>query len=160
MMHRPPTSPQHARHRRPLKAGRRRADGESGVVAIEFALVLPFILMFLFAVIDFGQLFNNLNDSNQIAANGARFAAVNVVPGGGSLQTYLASQADTQRLKDNINVCIKFPNGGSHAVGDPVQVKVTSQFKLVPILGALNITVHGEATMRLERTPSYAADCP
>ncbi len=135
-------------------------DDESGVVAIEFALALPVILAFLFFITDFGQIFNQLNDANQIAANGARYAAVNVNPSGsGTLQQYLKGQADSQGLKDKINVCVKFPNTTSN-VGDPVQVRVTANYTLVPILGGVNIPLHGEATMRLERTPSaYSADC-
>jgi len=137
-------------------------DSESGVVAIEFALVLPVILIFLFAIIEFGQAFNHLNDTNQIAANGARFAAVDVQPTGDPLQTYLEKQADLQGLKDTINVCIEFPNGGSSNVGDPVTVRVTSDYELIPLLGGATppLRLHGEATMRIEREPTtYSADC-
>lgn len=134
------------------------AGDDSGVVAIEFALVLPLILTFLFAIIDFGQVFNNLNDANQIAAMGARYAAVNVQPSGQPLETYLAQQADTQGLKNNIQVCIRFPNTTAN-VGDPVSVEVTSSYKLVPLLGGSTIQLHGKATMRLERPPSFTASC-
>jgi Flp pilus assembly protein TadG len=129
------------------------------VVAIEFALVLPFILIFLFAIIDFGQIFNNVNDANQIAADGARFAAVDTKPTSDSLQTYLKAQGDTQALRDKIGVCIEFP-AGSSKVGDPVKVKVTSSYQLVPLLGGATIDLHGEATMRIERPPTtYSAGC-
>ena len=136
-------------------AQRRLAEDESGIVAVEFALVLPFILVFLFAIIDFGQIFNHVNDANQIAADGARFAAVNVSPNGATLQSYLAQQADTQYLEDHISVCVDFPNGSSN-VGDPVRVNVTSSFQLVPLLGGSTIDLHGSATMRLERPPTPA----
>jgi Flp pilus assembly protein TadG len=138
----------------------RLANEESGVVAIEFALTLPLILLALFAIIEFGQVFNNLNDVNQIAANGARMAAVNTAPpGAGTLQAYLESQADTKGLKKDINVCVQFPSGTS-SVGDPVQVVATSDYHLVPLLGGATLHLHGEATMRLERVPStYTADC-
>lgn len=143
--------------RRTTRAHRVSSD-ESGVVAIEFALVLPIILVFLFSIIQFGQLFNHVNDSNQIAANGARFAAVDRNPGGsGTLQTYLALQADTQNLRDHIKVCITYPNGTSN-VGDPVKVSVTSNFTLIPLLAKFNggaaVPLHGEATMRIERASS------
>ena len=56
-------------------------------------------------------------------------------------------------------MCIVFPNGTSK-VGDPVQVRVTSSFQLVPLLGGTNIPLHAEATMRIERPPTkYAAGC-
>ncbi len=136
---------------------------ESGVVVIEFALTLPIILVFMFAIIQFGQLFNHVNDSNQIAADGARLAAVDNKPGGPSLQSYLAQQGDTQSLRDNVKVCIEFPNGTSK-VGDPVKVHVSSTFTLIPLLASFNggagLALNGYATMRIERTPTqYAAGC-
>ena len=143
---------------KPPRQGRRH-DNESGVVAIEFALTLPIILIFMFAIIQFGQLFNHLNDSNQIAANGARYAAVDNNPGGSTLQSYLVGQGDTQHLRDNAKVCITFENGTSD-VGDPVKVSVSSSFTLIPLLGGATLSVNGHATMRIERTPSkYSAGC-
>lgn len=149
---------------RRLARARRVAGDESGVVAIEFALVLPLILMVLFAILDFGQVFNNVNDANQIAATGARLAAVDGKPSATSLQTYLKSQGDTQALRNHIAVCISFPTnnatGTSGQVGDPVKVRVTAPFKLVKLLGGSTVQLHGEAINRLERTPSnYSAGC-
>lgn len=134
---------------------------QSGVVAIEFALVLPLILIVLFAIIEFGQLFNHLNDSNQIAADGARFAAVNAKPGGAgmTLQQFLADQADTSALKSKIKVCISFPNGNS-GIGDPVTVETSSSFTLIPLLGGATLSLKGSATMRIERSATnYSGGC-
>lgn len=146
-----------------MPAARIASADESGVVAVEFALVLPLILMVLFAIIQFGQLFNHLNDSNQIAADGARFAAVDVNPGGGgqTLQQYLAAQGDTAALRSHISVCISFPGAGSAStVGNPVEVSTSSTFTLIPLLGGATLTLHGSATMRLERSAShYSAGC-
>jgi Flp pilus assembly protein TadG len=140
----------------------RRTRGESGVVAVEFALVAPIILAFIFAIVEFGQMFNYTNDANQIAATGARYAAVNNNPSGGTLQNYLRDQADTTGLRNNISVCITYPNTTSN-VGDPVKVSVTSDYKLVPLLGGATVTLHGEATMRIEQPPStppvYTSGC-
>src|SRR5688500_2701531 len=137
---------------------RQLAGDERGVVAVEFALVLPLILICLFAIIDFGQIFNNLNDANHIAGNGARYAAVNTKPTGDSLQEYLKAQGDTQKMRDTIGVCISFPEGSD--VGDPVKVSVTTSFTLIPLLGDITIPLHAEATMRIERTPTvYSAGC-
>jgi hypothetical protein len=136
-------------------------------VAIEFALVAPFLLAFMFIIIDFGRAFNYLNDTNQIAANGARLAAVNKYPGGAAL----ALQGDTNELKNGggqvpskLTVCVKLPvnpaSGTTGKVGDPVQVKAKATFKLLPIIGGLDIPIQGSATMRLERAPSFVGDCP
>jgi hypothetical protein len=160
---------------RPRPATRRlHLRDERGVVTVEFALLLPVILAVVFLIIDFGRVFNYVNDTNQIAANGARFAAVDNVPGGGSLQSYLAAQADTTELReggsksidDAISVCVSFPNGTSN-VGDPVKVSVESEFKvagiitrLIPGGGDVTVPIHGEAVMRIERPPTaYSAGC-
>jgi len=148
---------------------------QRGVVTIEFALLLPVLLAFVFMIIDFARVFNYLNDANQIAANGARFAAVDRNPnGGGSLQEYLRQQADTGELRDGgssavadpLDVCIGFPSGSSE-VGEPVQVEVRTEFKIarmitqfVPGDPEVKLPITGKATMRIERPPTnYSADC-
>lgn len=141
-------------------------------MTIEFALVLPFILLFLFLITDFGRLFNYLNDMNQIAANGARLAAVNNYPG----SSVLRGQGDTSEFRNatggthlpgGVSVCVSFPNGGATAVGNPVKVAVSGTFHVVPFLTKAfskvglnpNIPITGTSTMRLEQTPTYAAGC-
>ncbi|MEY2515707.1 MAG: hypothetical protein QOJ89_3065 [bacterium] len=154
-----------------------RARDERGVVAIEFALILPLLLFVLFGIIDFARALNYLNDSNQIAAQGARLAAVNNNPNApSSLQSYLNTFADTPELKTGsdqvtqpITTCIETPTnaatGTSRLVGDPVRVTVTSKFKLLPIVGLATLTLKGNAVMRIERAPTAAvwtpnASCP
>lgn len=156
-----PSSPRSAR-------ARQLARDESGVVAIEFALVLPFILLFFFVIIDFGQIFNNVNDLNQLAANGARFAAVNTKPvAGSSLQAGLVSQADTNALRNEAKVCVSFPGVNSN-VGQPVMITATSNFDYVPLLQRAfkelglptTVALHGKATMRIEVAPTaYSEGC-
>ena len=48
---------------------------------IEMALVLPILLFLALGIVDFGRAINYWNDVNQIAADGARFAAVDKNPG-------------------------------------------------------------------------------
>lgn len=138
-------------------------NDQRGVVAIEFALILPFMLIVVFLLTDFGRMFNYLNDANQIAANGARMAAVDTYPGSATLR----EQGDTAELRSitggshlpgGMSICVDFPTG-TGTVGNPVRVRTTGNFKLVKILGGVSIPITGEATMRLERTPTFAAGC-
>jgi Flp pilus assembly protein TadG len=144
---------------------------ERGAALVEFALVLPLLLTLLLGTIDFGKAFNYWNDQTQLAATGARFAAVNHNPGGGTLQQYIQSQADTTELRNGgtaqvaspVSVCITFPAGTSNP-GDPVQVTVTSQYNWLGFVrsrtGIASTTLTGSATMRLEATPTnYGAGC-
>lgn len=50
--------------------------GESGAAAVEFALILPLLLLFLFGVVQFGFLFSVYNTMVHAAREGARGMAV------------------------------------------------------------------------------------
>lgn len=144
------------------------ARSERGVVAIEFALVLPLILIFLLGIVEFGRAINYLNDANQIAADGARFAAVANNPGGSSqsdFETWLETQGDTKELREGsdsvtapLSVCVALPSGNDE-VGSPITVRATTTFQLIPLLGGVAIDLKGEATMRIERQPGFSDTC-
>lgn len=146
-------------------------DPEEGAALIEFALVLPVLLVLLLGMLDFGKAFNYWIDQTHLANEGARWAAVNKNPGGGSLQQYVRSQANTPELRDGgtasvagpIQICITFPNGTSQ-VGDPVRVTASTTYNWLPFLGSrlgiAQTTMTASATMRLEAAPSvYGAGC-
>jgi Flp pilus assembly protein TadG len=56
-------------------AGRARR-GERGAAAVEFALVVPFLLLILFGIISYGFMLSFRQSVSQAAAEGARAAAV------------------------------------------------------------------------------------
>src|SRR5436190_5913507 len=68
-----------------------RIRNEAGQAAVEFALVLPLLIALLFLIVGFARVFNEYNDLNQMAADGARFAAVGNWPG----TTAVLDNADT-----------------------------------------------------------------
>ena len=131
---------------------------------VEFALVIPVLLLVLFGTLEFAKAFNYWNDQTHLAAEGARWAVVNSNPGGGqTLQQYLQQQADTNELRGRAVVCVSFPNnpdtGTSGQVGDPVTVTVKSQYTWLPIVSSRarlspSTTLAGSATMRLEAPPT------
>jgi len=142
---------------------------ERGVALVEFALVLPILLVILMGMLDFGKAFNYWIDSTQLASSGARWAIVNKNPGSGTLQQYIQSQADTSELRsggttsvtDPVKVCISFPPVTGHAtpqVGDPVRVTISSSYRWLRILGdklaSPTVNIGGSATMRLEALPT------
>ena len=153
---------------------RSHANDETGQALVEFALVLPVLLIVLLGMLDFGKAFNYWMDTTQIAAEGARYAAVNRKPAPGdaaTLQQQLLSQADTTELRDGgsaslptaAEVCISFPNGTSNP-GDPVQVSMTFTYQWLAFLGSnaglTTKTVSAKSTMRLEAIPTnYSAAC-
>jgi Flp pilus assembly protein TadG len=147
------------------------ARDESGVALVEFALVLPILLVLLFGMLDFGKAFNYWIDETHLANEGARWAVVNKNPGSGTLQQYIQQQADTPELRNGgtssvptpLQVCISFPDGSSE-VGDPVHVAVSTTYNWLPFLGSrlgiASTTMTGSSTMRLEAEPTnYSAGC-
>jgi Flp pilus assembly protein TadG len=148
-----------------------RLGSEDGAALVEFALVLPILVLLLFSMLDFGKAFNYWIDETHLANEGARWAAVNKNPGGSSLQQYIQSQATTPELRNGgtasvpnpAEVCISFPNGTAN-VGDPVRVSVSVNYNWLPFIGnqtgVAQASVTASSTMRLEALPSnYSAGC-
>jgi Flp pilus assembly protein TadG len=141
---------------------------------VEFALVLPLLLLILFGVLTFAKAFNYWIDETHLANETARWATVNNNPGAGggqSLQAYALSQADTNELRNGgtssvptkAQVCVSFPNGTSN-VGDPVRVAVSVTYNWLPFVGSrigfTSVNLSATSTMRLEAKPTnYSAGC-
>jgi Flp pilus assembly protein TadG len=150
----------------------RSLDDERGTALVEFAFVLPILLLLVIGMLHFGKAFNYWINETHLANEAARFAVVNKNPGGttSTLQQYIQAQADTPELRnggtdavpDPIKVCIEFPQG--QVVGAPVTVTVSTDYHWLPFLSreldATQLTVSGSATMRLEALPTnYSAGC-
>lgn len=146
---------------------------DSGAALVEFALVLPLLLILALGMLDFGRAFNYWIDSTHLANLAARHATVNRNPGSASsltLQRFIELQASTAELREGssqqtpVDVCLSFPAGAAN-VGDPVKVTVSSAWSwlgfLVDQAGlAPSVAIRGSATMRLEAKPTnYVAGC-
>jgi Flp pilus assembly protein TadG len=152
------------RHRR---SGR---SSEEGVALVEFALVLPVLLLLVLGMLDFGKAFSYWIDETHLANEGARWAVVNKYPSGATLQEYIKQQATTPELRNGgasvpsgIQICVSFPSG-SAKVGDPVHVTASATYTWLSFLGSrlgiAQTTITGSSTMRLEAVPTtYAAGC-
>ena len=146
---------------------------ESGTAIVELALVLPLLMAILLGIFDFTRALNYWNDANQIAADGARFAAVNRNPGAPTetFQQWLRKQAETPELYNGggqaaaLRVCVSFQdtnaNGVSTDAGDAVKVEARSRFALLPLVDAgVKVGLIGSATMRIEAKPTnLSAGC-
>lgn len=154
-----------------MRSTRSLAD-ERGTALVEFAFVLPILLLLVIGMLHFGKAFNYWINETHLANEAARFAVVNKNPGGvgSTLQEYIQQQADTPELRDGgtdsvpdaMQVCITFPQGQD--VGDPVTVTVSTDYHWLPILqeqlDEASLTIRGSATMRLEAPPTnYVAGC-
>lgn len=61
---------------------------ETGASAVEFALVLPILVLFVFGIIDFGVLFAQVLSLNNAARDAARFGVVRQIDGTSSRTCY------------------------------------------------------------------------
>jgi Flp pilus assembly protein TadG len=139
-----------------------RFRNEAGQAAVEYALVLPLVIALLFLIVGFARVFNAYNDLNQMAADGARFAAVGNYPGNSALM----DNADTPLSKAAtiVGPTYEAPGsstwGSSCTVGGTVKITATANVQLIPFLPYVNSalpgvpTLTGSAEMRVERCPS------
>lgn len=139
-----------------------RLRSDSGQAAVEFALVLPLLLAILFLITGFARVFNEYNDLNQMAADGARFAAVGTFPGA----TALLENADTPLSRAALIAGPTYQAAGAStwgptcSVGGTVRVTATADLRLIPFLPYINSLIparpqlEGKAEMRVERCPS------
>jgi hypothetical protein len=142
-----------------LLASRRRSSrGESGAALIEFVAVLPFLLLIVLVIFDFGRAINYWIDTTHLASEGARLAAVDRIPEGESLQAYIRDKADTAELREGGSQSIAAPlevcvNTDGDQVGDPLEVEVRTTYSWIPFLGldVAETPITGRATMRRER---------
>jgi Flp pilus assembly protein TadG len=144
--------------------------GEQGQATVEFAIVLPLVLLILVGLIEFGKAFNYWLSLNHLANETSRWAAVDKLPPYGSVTTsnnspnvdafrqYVLSQISTQELRDKVasdltgSVKLCYTGGAAPAIGDAAQVTIKTpyRFSLVPI----SITLAGKSTVRFEQAPA------
>ncbi len=90
------TVPSSAGSRRLLRALRE----NKGQALVEFALVVPLMMLIVLAAADFGVAYNYKNDQTNMAAEALRYAEVNTCApcGGSSIEDFIKSTADTGAL--------------------------------------------------------------
>jgi Flp pilus assembly protein TadG len=114
---------------------RRRAASDSrdrGSVAVEFALLLPVLLLLIFGIIDFGRAINDQITLTQAAREGARLAALGYSTS--AVTTRAQSAATGLSPVPTVTVTTACPTGAGTGV-DAV-VKLTYTFSFVTPVGA------------------------
>jgi len=140
---------------------------------IEFALVLPFLLLVVLGMLDVGKAMNYRNDLTHLANEAARYAAVSKNPGAGSgmtLEEWIEQQAASGELRSGgesitaaIDVTICYPPGSSGAIGDPIKVTADATYRFLDFLSSgrfhlpTEVTMTGTSIMRLEKAYSLGS---
>ncbi|MGN1025079.1 MAG: TadE/TadG family type IV pilus assembly protein [Faecousia sp.] len=122
---------------------------EKGQAMVEFALVLPVLLVLLCGIIDFGWLYYNQITLNNAAREGARYAVIHYDP-----TTDRKGAAESRMLTSMAGV-----SSAAAIVSDPVEQQITASVTANPriltgftstILGKQTLELHASCTMRLE----------
>ena len=126
-----------------------RLGGTDGQALVEFALVLPLLLLVLFGVIEFGMLFFTTLTLNEAARDAARYASV----GASDAQIVQVVQQDCATLDTAELTVLVSPPAGSQVTGDPVTVTVEYPDTLFPSISGLpsgTLLLKARITMRME----------
>jgi Flp pilus assembly protein TadG len=133
---------------RRIRPGKRhwQQDSEGGAAVVEFALLIPALLLILCGIFDFGNLYFQMDLVNNAARQGARLAAVN-------LQTSSAINTAIQQSYGNNLTAVVTP--ASPVAGSNVTVTVTSNVTIMtPLISAFfsknPFPVTGTCTMYVE----------
>ena len=133
---------------------------------VEFVLISPLLFLLIGGVIQLALALNYWLDMQRIANQGARWAVVAryPLPDGSMcvspgctppLHEALTQQAQSDGLNPTVSIC--FPTGGAN-VGDPVRVRLETDFSLIPLLGIGSLALGADAEMRIEQHPAGVYD--
>jgi Flp pilus assembly protein TadG len=131
-----------------------KASNERGAVAVEFALLVPLMVVILFAIIEFGIALTRTLAYTAGAREGARYAAVHCRPDA----TSCTNQLIQDRIEDSVDYDITFTNFSAGPdcsdpdnIGDIVTVTWEQDVPVsVPFLPDLSWTVHPTGAFRCE----------
>jgi Flp pilus assembly pilin Flp len=118
--------------------------GEEGSAAVEFALVVPLVVVALFAVVELTVVARTQLELVNAAREGARRAATVVDPA----EAVSAVRAALGPQASRAVVSVRRP----HVVGRQAEVTVRLRHRLgSPLLGGMPVELRARAVMRVER---------
>ena len=122
---------------------------EKGASAVEFAIILPILIMLVFGIFQFGIAYNNYITITHAAREGARRAAVDLdISNLSPLKQIIIDRAYPIPLTE-ADIDIRTPEGIK--IGDPVVVEITYNMTVeIPLVGSWDIPLKSKAVMRLE----------
>lgn len=131
-----------------------RFGSERGAAAVEFALIVPVLLLLLFGIIEFGRVYNAQIELSGAAREGARVMAIQNNPTAARAATRLGAPSLNPALTDaQISVLTNGtdPSSCLTAAGTPtLTATVTATYPLTFLTGMFgsSITITGKAVMQ------------
>jgi Flp pilus assembly protein TadG len=112
-----------------VRAARSLFRKRRGAVIVEFALVVPFLFLIVFGIIDFSRAYAQLNNINSSLREGARFGAAQKVINSGEIKAEIARFSKNWASELDTNQITVYSNA------DSVVVSVTNYPITLPTLG-------------------------
>jgi len=136
---------------RPVK--RHLLSGSQAASAVEFALLLPVLVLLICGIIDFGFMFYNWNVVNEASREAARYAATNKSVNNNNPPTKAEVQTYINGIYPNVSLSQLTPNPPTST--NPVTATVTYSYTIMtPIIRAFftsnPVTLTGTTTMLVE----------
>jgi Flp pilus assembly protein TadG len=131
----------------------KRIRSERGAAAVEFALVLPVLLLLLLGVVEFGRVYNAQMQLTAAARDGARVMSINSVPSQAVADAKAATIGSASALHpdiaaDQIAVSVSPSSTGVCAPGSVATVTVTYPLQFLTGMFGANITLTGKGVMQ------------
>lgn len=124
-------------------------NGEKGQSLVEFALVLPVLMLILLGIIEFGWLFNAKITLTSAAREGARVYAIE-----GKDQTLITNAVkNSSSTLTTVGDIVVDPKDLTTLSGNVKMAKVEITAVIKPLVGLIvknNVTMKAEASMRIE----------
>ena len=133
-----------------MKIYKKILSGEKGGSAVEFAIILPILVMLIFGIIQFGIAYNKYVAVAHAVREGARLAAVGLYEDPGF--DFEQAVRDSAPTIDIETISVENPEGLE--IGNPVVVTIAVEtfFIEIPMAGSWGpIQLTSQATMRRER---------
>jgi Flp pilus assembly protein TadG len=144
---------------------RRRLRQERGQSLVEFAIILPVLLMIIMGILYFGRFEDYANQGTQLAEIGARLAAVDFdPPATTTLDQYILSQAQPELqtgssdVPGGATVLVYYPTSSTpiNTVGQSIRACVFFKMNFPTAVGTPSTKVVQTATMRIEQVQTPA----
>lgn len=109
---------------------RRKATGASGQTTVEFAIILPLLLVLLMGIIEFGRIWSTQNSLTNAAREGSRLGVLSSTAPSDVEATVLTYLENTGQNPDRATITVT--NAGSSGItGSDVSVTVEYDFQVI-----------------------------
>jgi Flp pilus assembly protein TadG len=139
-----------------LRRARRLMKGRRGAVIVEFALVVPLLMLIVFGIIDFSRAYAQLNNINSSLREGARFGAAQINPNATDIKAEITRFSTAWANPLNVNLV----NVNVGAPGPDIVVSVTDYPIDLPTLGGFLRILNRQILVSRTVSFKWERSCP